>query len=267
MAYKVDVAKAKKTAQRLQEEAQRFPLWIPPEGRSELRFLPPWSAAGDIGYEARWHWNIGPDHKAVPCPHALEQECVLCDYVRELRNKKNPAAQEMYARKRIYYNLIVRSQEDKGVQVYASGIRVYENILSYLYDDEWGDITDIVTGRDMILERVGQGKEDTQYTLKPKANPSPLHTEQGVVDKWLEAIYDLNTIIAYPEQEDLLKLVGALKEHGTGVATVEQRQLAKPTKQLKAEDNTVDKLAEKKVLAKQLDDEINTLMGEDSKLE
>lgn len=264
MAYKVDINRAKKTAQRLQEEAQRFPLWIPPEGRSELRFLPPWSVAGDIGYETRWHWNIGPDHKAVPCPHSVEKECPLCDLVKELRTKKDPKAQEMYARKRIYYNIIVRGEEEKGVQVYASGIRVYENILSYLYDDEWGDITDVVAGRDMILERVGQGKEDTQYTLKPKANPSPIHADQAVVDKWLEEIYNLDEIITYPETEDVQKLVGALSGCDVVAPAPAQKQIEQ--KDVSSSEKSNSKLEEKKKLAKQLDDEINALMGESSKL-
>ncbi len=270
MAFKVNINKAKKTAQRLQEEAQKFmmPLWIPPEGRSEIRFLPPWSVEGDIGYESRWHWNIGPEHKALPCPHAIEKECPLCDYVRELRTKKDSRAQDMYARKRIYYNVIIRGQEEKGVQIFASGIRMYENILSYLYDDEWGDITDVVVGRDMILERTGQGKEDTQYTLKPKAQPSPIHTDQLIVDKWLEDIHNLSEVITYPEVEDVQKLVGVLKGPEELPASSEQKQITEQGVPV-VEDDAVklSKLKKKQELAKQLDDEITALMGEGTKLQ
>lgn len=268
MAYKVDINKAKRTAQRLQEEAQKtmMPLWIPPEGRSELRFLPPWSAEGDIGYEARFHWNVGPEHKALPCPHSIDKECPLCDFVREIRTQKDPRAQDLYARKRIYYNLIVRDQEEKGVQIYASGVRVYENILSYLYDDEWGDITDVIAGRDMILERVGQGKEDTTYTLKPKANPSPLHTDQEVVDKWIEEMYNLDTILSYPETEDIEKLVGALKGHSSIIAPVTDQKKIEQKEVTNDQGSDADKLKKKQDLAKQLDAEINQLIGEGNKL-
>lgn len=269
MAHKVNIDKAKRTAQRLQEEAQRFPLWIPPEGRSEIRFLPPWSAEGDIGYESKWHWNIGPEHKALPCPQSIGKECPLCEFVRELRGRKDPRAQNLYARKRIYYNIVVRSEEEKGVQVYASGVRVYENILSYLYDDEWGDITNIIDGRDMILERVGQGKEDTTYTLKPKANPSPLHTDQEIVDKWVEGIHNLNEIIIYPEIEDVSKLVEGLGAQSTSISPVaEQKQIEHKGEDSNQDDaSKQDKIKQKKELAKQLSDEINDLMKEGDKLE
>ncbi len=257
MVYKVDIDKAKRTKQRLQEESQKvlLPLWIPPEKRNKIRILPPWSEDGIIGHETRWHWNVGPDHKAIPCPRTIDRECSLCDFVRELRQQKNPKAQDWYAKKRIYYNLIVRDEQEKGVQLYASGVRVYENLLTYLYDEEWGDITDIEKGRDMILERTGQGKEDTQYTLMPNSSPSPLHPDQEIVDKWLESMYNLDTIINYPDDADIDKLVGVAKK----ISGSQQ-----PTKQLSsAPDTTEADKAEhnksKKDLANKIDTEIASL--------
>ena len=38
-------------------------------------------------------------------------------------------ASKFGAKKSIYYNVIVRGEEDKGVQIMRSGIQLYENIL------------------------------------------------------------------------------------------------------------------------------------------
>ncbi len=260
--YKVDIEKAKRTKQRLQEEGNRLPLWTPKEGRNRLRFLPPWSEVGDIGYESRWHWNVPPDHNPMPCLRSANRECLLCDYIRELRVQKNPIAQEIYAKKRIYYNVIVRDEEKKGVQVYASGVQVYENILAYLYDDEWGDITDIEKGRDMILERTGQGKEDTRYNLLPAPNPSPLHTDQQTVDKWLSEMQNLDTALSYPEDSDVVKIVAGVKQSVQLTGGPENKQLKQPS----ASETSVKEDTEKKDLVNKLDSEISNLMEGGSKL-
>ncbi len=260
--YKVNTERAKELKKQLQDEANRMPTWSPKEGRYVVRFLPPWSEAGEVGYKARWHWNLPIEPANMPCPHTVERECELCDYIKELRVRKHPKAQEMFAKRRIFYNIILREEEDKGPQLYASGIQVYEAVLAYLYDDEWGDITDIKTGRDMILERTGQGKEDTRYNLLPAPNPSPLHADQQTVDKWLSEIQNLDTALSYPEDADVLKIVAGVKQSIQLPNTQEMKQLDQP-----ATSKVDEKVsAEKKELVDKLSAEIGTLMEGGKKL-
>ncbi len=254
--YKVNTERAKELKKQLQDEANRMPTWSPKEGRYVVRFLPPWSEAGEIGYKARWHWNLPIEPPNMPCPHTVEHECELCDYIKELRVKKHPKAQEMFAKRRIFYNIILREEEDKGPQVYASGVQVYEAVLAYLYDDEWGDITDIETGRDMILERTGQGKDDTRYQLLPTKNASPLHADKAVVTKWLDAAQNLETAVNIPDEATVLKIVGKIKNNLLLPAGQEKKQLSQP-------DSTNEKPEQKestKALTTKLDSEIEELI-------
>jgi hypothetical protein len=217
--YKVDPNRAKQKKQSLQEESQRknLPMWKIPVATSRIRILPPWSEAGDIAFECRSHWNIPPNDRMYNCLKVINKECPLCNLANEFRNagKKNLASR-LYATKSIYYNIVVRGEEEKGVQIMRSGVQLYESILSYLYDEDYGDITDIENGRDMIIERVGTGKEDTRYDLKPAAKTSPLHSNKAMVDKFINGMFDLDTDIA--EFKDPMEIQGVVDNiHGGGL--------------------------------------------------
>ena len=38
--------------------------------------------------------------------------------------------------------MVVRGREDEGVKIYGYGKRAYENLLGYILDPDYGDITD-----------------------------------------------------------------------------------------------------------------------------
>ena len=49
---------------------------------------------------------------------------------------------------RIFAPVIVRGEEEKGVRLWEFGKEVYQDFLNMATDDEIGDYTDIVAGRD-----------------------------------------------------------------------------------------------------------------------
>ena len=60
--------------------------------------------------------------------------------------------------------LVVRGQEDEGVKLWQFGKEVYQEFLNMAADDEIGDYTDIVGGRDIKLTTVGP--EVYRYSLQ-----------------------------------------------------------------------------------------------------
>jgi hypothetical protein len=213
--FKVNTQKAKETKQRLQEESQRtlLPMWKIPEGKSKLRILPPWSEAGEVGYQSASHWRIPPNDRMFNCLKIINKECPLCEMVEVMRQKagkdkdKKKKINEYAAKKSIYYNVVVRGEEEKGVQIMRSGPRLYENILSYLYDEDYDDVTDIDNGMDCVIERTGQGL-DTSYTVKFGPKQSPLHEKPEVAQRFINGMFDLDTIMQY---KDTLELEEAVK--------------------------------------------------------
>jgi hypothetical protein len=120
---------------------------------------------------------------------------------------KKKKISEFAAKKSIYYNVIVRGEEEKGVQIMRSGSRLFENILSYLYDEDYDDVTDIDNGMDATIERSGQGI-DTTYTVKFGPKQTPLHEKPEVAQKFINGMFDLDTIMQY---KDTLELEEAVK--------------------------------------------------------
>jgi hypothetical protein len=257
--FKLDQNKAKETKQRLQEEAQRnqLPMWKIPEGESKIRILPPWSEAGDIAFECKSHWRIPPNDRMVNCLQVINKECPVCELVKELRSRgKADMAQKFAAKKSIYYNVIVRGEEDKGVQIMRSGIQLYENILSYLYDDEYGDITDLDEGSDITIERSGQGL-DTSYSVKVARKTSPLSSDTNKSTKWINEMFLLDEILDFKSAIELNHLVSNITGNKSTVVNEEEVPLLEVNtivKDTTVEDTTVeDNEAKREKLLKQLE--------------
>jgi hypothetical protein len=222
--FKLDQNKARETKQRLQEEAQRnqLPMWKIPEGESKIRILPPWSESGDIAFECKSHWRIPPNDRMVNCLQVINQECPVCELVKELRAKgKGDMANKFAAKKSIYYNVIVRGEEDKGVQIMRSGIQLYENILSYLYDEEYGDITDLDEGSDITIERSGQGL-DTSYNVRIARKTSPLSPDSKTATKWINEMFLLDEILDFKPGAELAQLVSNITGKRSTVVNEEE---------------------------------------------
>ena len=82
---------------------------------------------------------------------------------------------------------IVRGEEDKGVRLWQFGKLIYEELLSLAVDDEIGDYTDIVSGRDLTIETVGPESTGTQYnksSVRVRLKETQLSDDAALVEKW-----------------------------------------------------------------------------------
>jgi hypothetical protein len=89
---------------------------------------------------------------------------------------------------RVFAPVIVRGEEDKGVRLWEFGKEVYQSLLSLAADEEVGDFTDILEGRDMKVETVGPDSTGTTYNkskVLPALKTSTLSDDNNEVEKWL----------------------------------------------------------------------------------
>ncbi len=265
--YEVDIQRAKQSKQRLEEEAQKanLPMWKIPVGTTKFRILPPWSEAGDIAFECKSHWNVPPNDRMYNCLKVINKSCPLCDLANEYRNKgKKNLASKLYSTRSFYYNVIVRGEEDKGIQIMRCGIILHKDILSYVYDEDYQGFTDLQNGRDITVERVGTTKDDTRYILKMSPSTSPIHSNQTTIDKWVDEMFDLDTDIA--DFKDSLELRGVVDNiYGGGLreTTVvnETETLSEPIKAIEVKEEVVkEKGNEKKNEKEELLAQIESLL-------
>ena len=108
--------------------------------------------------------------------------------LREEYTKENYVlAKKLDAKNRIFVPVVVRGEEDKGVRLWQFGKLVYEELLALALDDEIGDYTDIVGGRDLTIETVGPESTGTPYnksSVRVRLKTSPLSEDTELVEKW-----------------------------------------------------------------------------------
>jgi len=78
---------------------------------------------------------------------------------------------------RTFAPVVVRGEEDMGVRFYSFGKTVYQALLTYINDPDYGDITHIETGRDIVVDYTPQEKSDTNFaktTILVKPNQTPV---------------------------------------------------------------------------------------------
>jgi len=153
-------------------------------GKNVVRFLPPVAGQRTCFVIVHEHYIDAPGAKGPmvsACPRMMaKQPCVVCSRVSELNASGNPAdrdaAYRMRAQKRIYSNVIDRKRPEMGPVILGYGKQIFDQLMGILEDeDAGGDFTNPTEGGcDIVIERVGTGKDDTKYTVRCSRKNSPL---------------------------------------------------------------------------------------------
>jgi len=156
------------------------------------------------------HWGVGPEKKRVTCRQTLQSQsepvyCPVCEYAASLMNSTRKEdvvlGKEMMAQDRYVMNIIDISEPEKGVQVFECGRGLFNDILQLFLDEEYGDLDDLNTGRNIKIERVGTTKFDTRYSVMPAAQQSRVNP------RVMEKAYDLDAIYQVPAVSELVAIL------------------------------------------------------------
>lgn len=121
---------------------------------------------------------------------------------------------------RTYVPILVRGEESEGVKFWGFGKQVYQEILAFFADPDYGDLTDPMSGRDITVEfksaaEVGKSYPETFIRVKP--NTSPMTEDKNIV-QLVKNQPDLSTIFkryTYDELKGMLEVwleTGEVKE-------------------------------------------------------
>jgi hypothetical protein len=122
--------------------------------------------------------------------------------VTELKNAgEKKLSDDLRVKRSFWMNVINRDDEGKGVAVYTPGIIVFSEISSLITDPDYGDITDVLNGYDIIVEKSGTGRE-TEYHVKPRPKVTPLTADEDQLEAWLEKAKDLSFIEVSDDPEE-----------------------------------------------------------------
>lgn len=182
-------------------------LWKPTEGKTTVRIVP-WKDNRENPFIELYFHYLG--NKTYLSPTSYGNRDPIMEFAEALAagGTKDDWAQARPFRPKLrtFVPVIVRGEESKGVRFMSFGKTVYTELLSIISDPDYGDITDVKNGRDIVVEYIPQEKSDTNFAktmVRPKPNQTPLVADADMVQKFLTEQPDIRSIFKEPSYEEL----------------------------------------------------------------
>ena len=164
-------------------------FWRPTVGKQQVRIVPSAYNSSNPFKELKFYYGI--TNKVMISPLNFGEKDPIYLFAQKLReeyNKENYIlAKKLDAKNRVFVPVVVRGEEDKGVRLWQFGKTVYEELLALAVDEEIGDYTDIVNGRDITVETVGPESTGTPYnksSVRVRLKQTPLSEDAKLVETW-----------------------------------------------------------------------------------
>jgi hypothetical protein len=215
------VAKTKKA--QAAKKASGLRAMKPLPGKHTYRILPTWrlntmpekceAETQPFWHDFAMHWvrtvKGGKPVAYICLEKTFGAECPVCRAIGQGISSSNDddtvaLLKEANASQKYLLNVLHRTSPDKPneVQVMEVGQKIFDQVIEFL--SEYGDITDLNDGIDLIINREGSGL-DTTYSVLPAAKSKPV--DQSVMTK----LFDLDAVV---QQENETKLNIALENLG-----------------------------------------------------
>jgi hypothetical protein len=166
-------------------------FWNPKVGKHQIRIVPSAFDSKNPFKELKFYYGI--TNKVMISPSNFGEKDPIALFAGKLReeyNKENfVLAKKLDPKNRVFVPVVVRGEEDKGVRLWQFGKQVYEELLALAVDDEIGDYTDIVNGRDLTVETVGPESTGTPYnksSVRVRLKSTPLSEDKDEAQAWLD---------------------------------------------------------------------------------
>jgi hypothetical protein len=166
-------------------------FWNPKVGKHQIRIVPSAFDSKNPFKELKFYYGI--TNKVMISPSNFGEKDPIALFASKLReeyNKENfVLAKKLDPKNRVFVPVVVRGEEDKGVRLWQFGKQVYEELLALAVDDEIGDYTDIVNGRDLTVETVGPESTGTPYnksSVRVRLKSTPLSEDKDEAQAWLD---------------------------------------------------------------------------------
>jgi hypothetical protein len=190
------------------------------EGRNVIRILPPKAGENSPFKIVRQHFIKmpgGANPVVFVCPrHHGGERCPACEESARYRatglKVDRDKAWELSPKLRVFANVIDRKDEAAGPKLLGFGKTIFDELTALRSDeDAGGDYTNATEGFDVIIERTGTGKNDTEYATRLARNSTPITKDAKLMDAWYEAMNDLKqqvVVRSYAELKEELGLDG-----------------------------------------------------------
>ena len=187
--------------------------WKPTPGKHQIRLVPYKFNKENPFIELLFHYGI--NNKTYLSPQSFGRPDPIVEFAEKLKRMGDKedwkAAKKMEPKLRTFVPVLVRGEEGEGVRFWGFGKTVYQEILGYIADPDYGDITDPNEGRDIVVEIVSAEDSGTSYpvtTIRVKPKESALTDSKETTDKFLNEqknITELYSELSYAELKNVLE--------------------------------------------------------------
>lgn len=173
-------------AQLNQGDNQKKHIWKPSPGDTTIRIVP-YAHNPDWPFlELYFHYEI--TKKQVLSPITNGDADPIEEFAAELRatGQKDDyfLSKKLSPNMRTYVPIIVRGKESEGPKFWGFGKTTYEELLKLLDDPDWGDITSLTEGRDIVVsyEKGNGGDQYAKTSIRPKPSITPASKDKTVLE-------------------------------------------------------------------------------------
>jgi len=187
-------------------------IWKPEVGTQQVRIVPYIHNKENPFIELYFHYNVGKRSYLSPITFGNPDPIVeFAEKLKQTGSKEDWLnGRKLEPKMRIYAPVIVRGQEDQGVKFWGFGIQVYQELLSYIADPDYGDITDPVNGRDIVVEvrpPADTGKSYPETNIRIKPNKTQVSDNKDIIAslKNQKKITEIFNEYTYDELKEVLE--------------------------------------------------------------
>ena len=204
----IDLDAIKKKLNQLQTTGNRQNnLWKPEPGSQVVRIVPYQHDRTNPFRELYFHYDLGKKNYLSPVTHGKPDPVVeFCEKLKSSGNSDEwKLGKKMEPKMRTYVPVLIRGKESEGVKLWGFGKLVYQELLGFITDPDYGDITDPMNGRDISVEFTpaeGTG-QFPKTTIRVKPNVTPMTEDKNVIENVGKNQPNLDDIFKETSYDDL----------------------------------------------------------------
>ena len=173
----LDLSKLKSRLNTLSNTNQKTNMiWKPKPAKQVVRIVPYKYEPDNPFIELKFHYNI--NNKTYLSPDSFGRPDPIVEFSNRLKKTGSKEdwqmGRKMEPKMRTFAPVIVRGEEGEGVKFWGFGKQVYQELLSIISDPDFGDITDLTGGRDIVVEfktaEGGASFPETSIRVKPNVS-------------------------------------------------------------------------------------------------
>ena len=210
----IDLSKVRARLNSLQNTSSKQKnLWKPEPGKTIIRIVPYKFAKDNWPFiELYFHYNIGTsgNKKSYLSPISFGRKDPIMEFSEQLKETGDKEdwklGKKLEPKLRTFCPIIIRGKEAEGVKFWGFGKEVYQELLGLINDDDWGDITDGMSGNDITVTFQTAEEAGRQYaktTIKPKPNKTPMTEDKNTMKLIFDSQTEVTELYKEPTYEDL----------------------------------------------------------------